>query len=72
MDNLLLGSKGQLLLTYFYQNEGLSDSDNYMHKAYSQSALDGHYVAPERPLTFKSDWWSYGIILYELLIGIVR
>ncbi|XP_018803758.1 PREDICTED: ribosomal protein S6 kinase delta-1 isoform X2 [Bactrocera latifrons] len=70
MDNLLLGSKGQLLLTYFYQNEGLSDSDNYMHKAYSQTALDGHYVAPERPLTLKSDWWSYGIILYELLIGI--
>ncbi|XP_054088041.1 ribosomal protein S6 kinase delta-1 isoform X1 [Zeugodacus cucurbitae] len=70
MDNLLLGSKGQLLLTYFYQNEGLSDSNNYMHKAYSQTALDGHYVAPERPLTFKSDWWSYGIILYELLIGI--
>uniref|UniRef100_W8BHY1 Ribosomal protein S6 kinase-like 1 n=1 Tax=Ceratitis capitata TaxID=7213 RepID=W8BHY1_CERCA len=70
MDNLLLGAKGQLLLTYFYQNEGLSDTDSYMHKAYSHAALDGHYVAPERPLTFRSDWWSYGVILYQLLLGL--
>ncbi|XP_054741709.1 ribosomal protein S6 kinase delta-1 isoform X1 [Anastrepha obliqua] len=70
MENLLIGAKGQLLLTYFYQNEGLSDADNYIHKAYSPTALAGHYVAPERPLTFKSDWWSYGIVLYQLLLGL--
>ncbi|XP_067648528.1 ribosomal protein S6 kinase-like 1 [Eurosta solidaginis] len=70
MNNLLLGAKGQLLLTYFYQNEGPSDADSYIHKAYSLTALEGHYVAPERPLTFKSDWWSYGIILYQLLLGL--
>ncbi|XP_017483329.1 PREDICTED: ribosomal protein S6 kinase-like 1 [Rhagoletis zephyria] len=70
MENLLLGAKGQLLLSYFYQNEGLTDADNYIHKAYSPTALAGHYVAPERPLTFKSDWWSYGIILYQLIIGL--
>lgn len=70
MENLLLGSKGQLMLTYFYQNEGLT-CDNYVHKAFSLLALSGHYVAPERPLTTKSDWWSYGVILYQLLLGLV-
>ena len=68
MHNILLGNKGQLLLSYFYQHEGLSDT-NSMLKAYSLEALSGHFVAAERPLTFKSDWWSYGVVLYQLLIN---
>ncbi|XP_017067265.2 ribosomal protein S6 kinase delta-1 [Drosophila eugracilis] len=70
MANILLGAKGQLLLTYFYQNEGLSSDDNYVHKALSLDALANHFVAPERPLTFRSDWWSYGVVLYQLLLGV--
>ncbi|ALC47875.1 CG7156 [Drosophila busckii] len=70
MENLLLGSNGQLLLTYFYQHEGLNSDDNYVHKALSLVALNAHFVAPERPLTFRSDWWSYGVVLYELLLGV--
>ncbi|XP_030374766.1 ribosomal protein S6 kinase delta-1 [Scaptodrosophila lebanonensis] len=70
MANILLGAKGQLLLTYFYQNEGLSSDDNYVHKALSLTAVAGHFVAPERPLSFKSDWWSYGVVLYQLLLGL--
>ncbi|KAI8129528.1 hypothetical protein FF38_13560 [Lucilia cuprina] len=69
MDNLLLNENGQLLLTYFYQNEGVS-SDSCIHKALSPKALDEHFVAPERPLTLRSDWWSYGVILYELFLGL--
>ncbi|XP_055907064.1 ribosomal protein S6 kinase delta-1 [Eupeodes corollae] len=65
--NLLLGSKGQLLLTYFYQNEGISDG---LQKVCSPKALSEHYVAPERPLTTKSDWWSCGVALYQLLLGV--
>jgi len=71
MANILLGAKGQLLLTYFYQNEGLSSDDNYVHKALSLEALANHFVAPERPLSFRSDWWSYGVVLYQLLLGVV-
>ncbi|XP_068156838.1 ribosomal protein S6 kinase-like 1 [Drosophila tropicalis] len=70
MSNILLGSKGQLMLTYFYQNEGLSSDDNYVHKALSLEALEQHFVAPERPFTFRSDWWSYGVVLYHLLVGV--
>lgn len=70
MDNLLLNENCQLLLTYFYQNEGVS-SDSCIHKALNPKALDEHFVAPERPLTLRSDWWSYGVILYELFLGLV-
>ncbi|XP_017113851.1 ribosomal protein S6 kinase delta-1 [Drosophila elegans] len=70
MANILLGAKGQLILTYFHQNEGLSSDDNYVHKALSLEALDNHFVAPERPLSFRSDWWSYGVVLYQLLLGV--
>ncbi|KAH8264261.1 hypothetical protein KR038_005434 [Drosophila bunnanda] len=70
MANILLGDKGQLLLTYFYQNEGISSDDNYVHKALSLEALANHFVAPERPLSFRSDWWSYGVVLYQLLLGV--
>lgn len=71
MENILLGKSGQLMLTYFYQNEGLSSDDNYVHKALSLLALEQHFVAPERPLRFRSDWWSYGVVLYQLLLGVV-
>lgn len=71
MGNILLGAKGQLLLTYFYQNEGLTSDDNYVHKALNLEAVANHFVAPERPLTFRSDWWSYGVVLYQLLLGVV-
>lgn len=71
MANILLGAKGQLLLTYFYQNEGLSSDDNYVHKALSFEAVTNHFVAPERPFSFRSDWWSYGVVLYQLLLGVV-
>ncbi|XP_032593222.1 ribosomal protein S6 kinase delta-1 isoform X2 [Drosophila grimshawi] len=72
MENILLGHSGQLMLTYFYQNEGLSSDDNYVHKALNLRALSDHFVAPERPLSFRSDWWSYGVVLYQLLLGVAK
>lgn len=55
-DNLLLGPGGQLLLSYFYPKPTLTPT-----------VADCMYLAPERPLTAKSDWWSFGVLLFELL-----
>uniref|UniRef100_A0A336MVP7 CSON008055 protein n=1 Tax=Culicoides sonorensis TaxID=179676 RepID=A0A336MVP7_CULSO len=60
LDNILLGDKGQLQLTYFYRNETRLSAPN--HKAVKYC-----YVAPERPLTRISDSWSLGVIMFELL-----
>ncbi|XP_053669952.1 ribosomal protein S6 kinase delta-1 [Anopheles nili] len=69
MDNLLLGPQGQLMLTYFHRR-----GDSYFCQpggAYSvapkQTAIRNLYVAPERPLEPKSDFWSIGVIMFELL-----
>lgn len=63
-DNILLGANGELLITYFYQNEGMN---SVLPDRVSQRAFEDGFVAPDLPLTMKSDWWSYGILLYELL-----
>lgn len=60
LENILLGDKGQLQLTYFYRNETRLSCP-------SEKALTGIYVAPERPLTKLSDSWSLGVIMFELL-----
>lgn len=60
LDNILLGDKGQLQLTYFYRNETRLSCP-------SEKAQKGFYVAPERPLTKLSDSWSIGVIMFELL-----
>ncbi|GAB0093732.1 ribosomal protein S6 kinase delta-1 [Sergentomyia squamirostris] len=59
-NNLLLGESGQILLTYFYYRPNTSI-------LLKPTALAGKFVAPERPLTEMSDWWSVGVILYEIL-----
>lgn len=65
-DNILMGANGELLISYFYQNEGIN---SILPDRVSQKASVNGFVAPDLPLTMKSDWWSFGIILYELLTG---
>lgn len=61
-DNILLGPGGQVLLTYFYRRPASS-------RNLCLAAIDGMYVAPERPLSNASDWWSFGVLLFEMLTG---
>jgi hypothetical protein len=65
MNNLLLGSNGgQLLLTYFYRRD---KNNEEIQESLNKWAIRRWYVAPERPLTYASDWWSLGVILFELI-----
>lgn len=66
MDNLLLGPEGQLMLTYFYRKERFPDAATLATELRPE-AIQQLYVAPERPLQPKSDYWSVGVILFEML-----
>lgn len=65
--NLLLDDTGHLRLTYFGQWSEVEPQC-------SSQAVDDLYCAPEvggiSELTEACDWWSFGVLLYELLNGV--
>lgn len=60
--NLLLGKNGQLLITY-YHFQDFSDAIS------KHSCTENSFLAPERLTSRSSDWYSVGVVLYELLTG---
>ena len=69
-NNILLADNGSVKLTYFYRYPNVDP-------VLSTSAKERLYVAPEvsninSNITFAADWWSYGVILYELITGQVN
>lgn len=62
--NLLIDDKGNLLLSYMYQVNGkrIFNYKGNLHLAPELYKFDGVSTA--------ADWWSFGTILYELLVGI--
>uniref|UniRef100_A0A4W4FV42 non-specific serine/threonine protein kinase n=1 Tax=Electrophorus electricus TaxID=8005 RepID=A0A4W4FV42_ELEEL len=68
-ENILLDEDGHIKLTDF----GLSkESIDHENKAYSFCGTV-EYMAPEvvnrRGHTHSADWWSYGVLMYEMLTG---
>ena len=64
LDNLLLGPMGHLTLTFFYQTER---SDFQQLCRLNPKAMKCLYVAFDFPITQCSDWYSVGVLIYEIV-----
>ncbi|XP_056600920.1 ribosomal protein S6 kinase alpha-1 isoform X1 [Triplophysa dalaica] len=68
-ENILLDVEGHIKLTDFGLSKESADHDN---KAYSFCGTV-EYMAPEvvnrRGHTHSADWWSYGVLMFEMLTG---
>lgn len=63
LDNILLGSNGHIAITYFHQKHRSS----YQNLCYlNPNAIRCMYVSFDFPLNKSSDYYSVGVILYEI------
>jgi serine/threonine protein kinase len=71
-ENILLDSNGNIKLIDF----GLSLMDVNQDSSFSQTCGTNEYVPPEAikgdGYSFDFDWWTFGILLYELCVGNVK
>lgn len=70
-ENCMLSEIGHIVLTDFGSAKTLEVSQKT-----STIAGTPQYIAPEvlrgEPYSYSADWWSIGILLYEMLTGKVR
>lgn len=67
-DNILLDDNGHVQLTYIVPRHDI----NLLKYKYPYSSPELCTFSPMIPLTPATDIWSFGVILYELIVGNVR
>lgn len=72
-ENILLESNGFIKLTDFGLNNELIENDQSKTRKLSSFTKATKYSSPEifnrSDYSFASDWWSYGVLIYEILNG---
>lgn len=64
-ENCLLNKDGHVVLTDF----GLSSQDPKCHSVLGTPSYSAPEVLRGREYSFKADWWAFGVMCYELMVG---
>jgi len=67
--NILLGSDGHICLADFGLSKMVFESEAALHTACGTPSYSAPEVLEGSPYSKSVDWWSLGVVMYQLLVG---